>query len=87
MPRQEGGRAASEVHGHIEDSSPYTAHQLVFCVRRVLEMEAPDCPAATSKRVIDLRDGTIKAGVSEFLRAKETTEEASLVLRTLPLDD
>lgn len=49
-------------------------------------MEAPDCPAATSKRVIDLRDGTIKTGVSEFLRAKETTEEASLVLRTLPLD-
>src|SRR5690606_39594122 len=47
---EEGGRAAPEVHGDVEDPPAHDAHELALLVGLALEMEAAEHAAAAARR-------------------------------------
>lgn len=79
VPTQEGGRAATKVYRDVEDLAAQAADELVFDVRRELEMKATYDTTANGERVVDLRHRPGESCGGQLLRTVETAEESASV--------
>jgi len=66
----EGGRASSNVHGDVEDSSPHNPDQLVLGCRRNLEMQSAKRDRRLElSELADAPRGLVRASIGFRLRA------------------